>query len=165
MSYDYAVHSDFLIHWTGKDIDAEHQPTWYDDDHRSNTVSDVVDRYLHRLRHILTYRLWMTDGGFGGQRELEIYDPAADRWDRGAAIPRALHHAGAAGLDGKLYVVGGYADGWTPTDGVYEYGPAADRWRARPPADAARRAGSRGPGWQDSRGRRRRRGPAQHPGA
>jgi Kelch motif len=31
-------------------------------------------------------------GGFRGERELEIYDPAADR---GASIPRALHHAAA----------------------------------------------------------------------
>jgi hypothetical protein len=54
-------------------------------------------------------------GGFGGERELEIYDPAAERWSRGAAIPRALHHAAAVGLQGKLYVVGGYVDGWTPT--------------------------------------------------
>jgi hypothetical protein len=37
-------------------------------------------------------------GGFGGERELEIYDSAADRWSRGASIPRALHHAAAVGL-------------------------------------------------------------------
>src|SRR5262245_38627344 len=46
-------------------------------------------------------------GGFGGERELEIYDSAADRWSRGASIPRALHHAAAVGLKDKLYVVGG----------------------------------------------------------
>jgi hypothetical protein len=40
-------------------------------------------------------------GGFGGERELEIYDPSTDRWSRGTAIPRALHHAGAVGLGGK----------------------------------------------------------------
>src|SRR5919106_3036054 len=55
-------------------------------------------------------------GGFGGQRELEIYDPEADRWERGAAFPRAVHPAAAAGGKGEGYVVGGYADGWTPTD-------------------------------------------------
>ena len=33
-------------------------------------------------------------GGFGGQRELEIYDPAADRWSRGAAIPRTSSRSG-----------------------------------------------------------------------
>src|SRR6266566_1567001 len=68
-------------------------------------------------------------GGFGGERELEIYDPAVDRWSRGAPIPRALHHAGAVGLNGKLYLIGGYVDGWTPTDEVHEYDPASDRWR------------------------------------
>jgi Kelch motif len=68
-------------------------------------------------------------GGFGGERELEIYDSAADRWSRGASIPRALHHAAAVGLKDKLYVVGGFVEGWTPTDEVHEYGPASDRWK------------------------------------
>ena len=58
-------------------------------------------------------------GGFGAGRELEIYDPAADRWTRGAPIPRAVHHAAAVGLGGKLFVVGGYAGGWRPVDTVY----------------------------------------------
>src|SRR5499433_4404923 len=45
-------------------------------------------------------------GGFGGERELEVYDPGADRWSRGASIPRALHHAAAVGSNGKLFVIG-----------------------------------------------------------
>jgi hypothetical protein len=52
-------------------------------------------------------------GGFL-ERELEISDPAPDRWSRGAAIRRALHHAAAAGLNGKLYVIGGLVEGWRP---------------------------------------------------
>jgi Kelch motif len=68
-------------------------------------------------------------GGFRGERELEIYDPAADLWSRGAAIPRPLHHAGAVGLNGKLYIIGGFVEGWTPTDEVHEYDPASDRWQ------------------------------------
>jgi len=48
-------------------------------------------------------------GGFRGERELEVYDPAADRWSRGASIPRPLHHAVAVGLKDRLYVVG-----WRP---------------------------------------------------
>jgi hypothetical protein len=63
---------------------------------------------------------------FGGERELEIYDPRLDRWSRSAPIPRALHHAGAVGLNGKLYVVGSYVSGWTPTDEA-EYDPASER--------------------------------------
>lgn len=62
-SYDYAVHSDFLIHWTGKDIDQQYQPNWYDDDHRSKTDDVVTDLYLVRLKSTLTYGLWMTDEG------------------------------------------------------------------------------------------------------
>jgi Putative abortive phage resistance protein AbiGi, antitoxin len=60
-SYDRAVHSDFLIHWTGKDIDDELEPNWYDDHHHSTTCPIVGDLYLERLRDILTYGLWMTD--------------------------------------------------------------------------------------------------------
>jgi hypothetical protein len=63
MSYDYAVHSDFLIHWTGRDIDSEHDPKWYEDHHRSDTKGIVTDLYLDRLRDILTYGLWMMQDG------------------------------------------------------------------------------------------------------
>ncbi len=87
-------------------------------------------------------------GGFGGQRELEIYDPAADRWTRGAAFPREVHHAAAVGLNGKLYVVGGYVHEWAPTNAVYEYDPGSDRWRmvgARTAPDPARPFGVGGP--------------------
>ncbi|HXH01854.1 MAG TPA: hypothetical protein VNN09_00870 [Candidatus Competibacteraceae bacterium] len=60
---------------------------------------------------------------------LEIYDPAADRWSRGTALPHAVHHAAAVGLNGKLYGLGEYIEGWTPPDAVYEYDPASVRWR------------------------------------
>lgn len=75
ISYDYAVHSDFLIHWTGKDIDEEHDPNWDDRSHRSKTSAVVADLYLRRLRDILTYGLWMTDGQRSmrvGSKEIEI---------------------------------------------------------------------------------------------
>ena len=70
-------------------------------------------------------------GGFDGQTELEVYDPTADQWSRGAPFPRSLHHAAAVGLDGKLWVVGGYIDGWTAADTTYEYDPATGHWRTR----------------------------------
>src|SRR5919198_912235 len=79
-------------------------------------------------------------GGFGGERELEIYDPAADRWSRGRAFPHAVHHAAAVGLDGKLYVIGGYVDGWTPSDAAFLYDPAADTWRDLAPMPTPRGA-------------------------
>ena len=42
---------------------------------------------------------------------------------------REVHHAAAVGLNGKLYVLGGYIQGWSPTNAVYEYDPASQRWR------------------------------------
>ena len=69
-------------------------------------------------------------GGVNAPGEVEIYDPAADKWSRGAAVPRPIHHPAAVGLDGKLYLIGGYVDGWSPTDEVHEYDPVANRWRA-----------------------------------
>lgn len=61
MNYDYAIHSDFLIHWTGKDIDLKHDPNWYNSDKsKTHRNSDVTDQYLARLKDILKYGLWMT---------------------------------------------------------------------------------------------------------
>ena len=68
-------------------------------------------------------------GGFGGGRELEIYEPVNDRWYRGAPVPRAIHHTSAVAAAGKLYVIGGYANGWEPVSSVYVYDPGTDRWR------------------------------------
>jgi N-acetylneuraminic acid mutarotase len=45
---------------------------------------------------------------------LEIYDPAADRWTAGPPMSDARGNAGAAVLNGKLYVAGG-------TNGLYLY--------------------------------------------
>jgi len=60
LNYDYAIHSSFLIHWTGKDIDKEHDELWHEAD-KSKTKQDVTDLYLTRLYNILKYGLWMTE--------------------------------------------------------------------------------------------------------
>jgi Kelch motif protein len=71
-------------------------------------------------------------GGYSGDRVVEIYDPAADRWTQGAAFPHSVHHAAAVGWNGKLYLFGGYVDGWKPNAATYEYDPPQDRWRPLP---------------------------------
>jgi len=54
------AHSDYLIHWTGRDIDNEKDPDWYRN-HSSTTDSEVTRLYIDRLKGILKYGLWMTD--------------------------------------------------------------------------------------------------------
>jgi hypothetical protein len=56
--FDQNVHSDFLIHWTGKDIDRD-DPNW--DDPGYVMPSDIADRYADRLASILTHGFWMTE--------------------------------------------------------------------------------------------------------
>jgi hypothetical protein len=53
------VQSDFLIHWTGSDIDVEVQPDWYKD-HRLTISEEASEHYLKRLGDILEFGLWMT---------------------------------------------------------------------------------------------------------
>ena len=56
MNYDYAVHSDFLIHWTGKDIDSVYDQQWYQSDKsKTNKNCDVAVHYLKRLYNILRF--------------------------------------------------------------------------------------------------------------
>lgn len=59
---------------------------------------------------------------------LHIYDPAANSWDTGTAMPVSLAFASAVALDGKLYVMGGELDNGTYSDALYIYDPVGDTW-------------------------------------
>lgn len=61
LTADYAIHSDFLVHWTGKDLDCQYDPKWYTSD-RSVIQKDspLIEAYVARLHSILRYGLWLT---------------------------------------------------------------------------------------------------------
>jgi len=63
------------------------------------------------------------------------YDPVADRWTERARIPGGSRiYAGAATLNGKIFLVGGY-----PGDkAVAIYDPATNRWSAGAPLNVGR---------------------------
>jgi hypothetical protein len=65
MNFDYAIHSDYLIHWTGKDLDEkdeDNNPVWCKpDEDKSKTTDDETKSYIKRLHDILEYGLWMTE--------------------------------------------------------------------------------------------------------
>jgi N-acetylneuraminic acid mutarotase len=84
-------------------------------------------------------------GGFGEDDDpvatVEVYDPAADRWETRTPLPAPTHHAAAAVIGGRLFVVGGYSGGrvsWTPLRTVYEYDEARSSWATRAPLRQAR---------------------------
>jgi len=55
MPSDFAVHSDILVHWTGKDID-----------NKNLSGEAIGEEYLTRLHNILHYGFWMTEQEFEG---------------------------------------------------------------------------------------------------
>ena len=68
---------------------------------------------------------------------LQIYDTATNTWKLGMPSPVPLHHPMIAGVNGKLYSLGGQPN----TNLTLEYDPAADRW-----TEKARMPTSRGGG-------------------
>ena len=75
---------------------------------------------------------------------VEVYDPQTNQWGTKAALPTRLHHAGAASVGGKLYVVGGFTRSflafWTPVATAYRYDPATDLWTELAPLPTPRGA-------------------------
>jgi len=60
MPSDFAIHSDLLVHWTGKDV--EKRPKLKSDAQESSKIPpEVEEAYLCRLRNILSFGLWMTN--------------------------------------------------------------------------------------------------------
>jgi N-acetylneuraminic acid mutarotase len=63
---------------------------------------------------------------------LEAFDFGTRTWSAAAAPPVAVHHVGAAALDGRLYMAGGRIDREASTDTFASYDPATDRWTRLP---------------------------------
>ncbi len=75
---------------------------------------------------------------------VEVYDPATDEWTTRAPLPVGLHHAAAAVVGNRLYVIGGYRQKflalWHPTATVYMYDTETDAWTERSPMPTPRGA-------------------------
>lgn len=59
---------------------------------------------------------------------VEAYRPADDCWRRVADVPARLHHANAAAVDGRLYVLGFLGTDFRHDSRAWVYDGAADRW-------------------------------------
>ena len=89
-------------------------------------------------------QVWVI-GGFGSSADpvdtVESYDPVRNVWESWPPLPVTVHHATAAVVDNRLFVVGGYSGGrvqWTPLETVYEFVGERGVWEARAPMPTPR---------------------------
>ena len=75
---------------------------------------------------------------------VEEYDPSTNRWATKGPLPIGLHHAGAASVGDRLYIIGGFTKSlfsvWQPVANVYMYNPETDSWAERAPMPTKRGA-------------------------
>lgn len=76
----------------------------------------------------------------GNLHTVLAYDTRTRRWSEPTSSPIGLNHTQAATYDGKLYLAGGYLDGYEATDQFWEYHPRTDRWHELPRMHKARGA-------------------------
>lgn len=85
-------------------------------------------------------------GGFMGFTVVDqvlVFDTVGRAWREAAPLPVEVHHANAAVVGGKIYVLGALQGvGFAPIGDVYEYDPAQDEWTARTSMPAGSERGS-----------------------
>jgi N-acetylneuraminic acid mutarotase len=87
-------------------------------------------------------------GGYPASRQtsrtVQIYDIATDRWELGPPLPQPNNHGMAAGLNGKVYLIGGQTTDLSEgpyVDTVYELDPARATWVEKARMPTARSSG------------------------
>lgn len=85
--------------------------------------------------------------GGRGIRPVSIYDTETKKWTEGQKPPIELHHFQPVVYEGKIYVIAALTGKWpreTPTEYVYIYDPANDKWSKGDVIPEDRRRGSTG---------------------
>lgn len=102
--------------------------------------SDLAQRPFkghHHAAEVVGGRLHLFGGLGSGGGEVQIYDPAANRWTAGADMPFAAGSSSSATIGGKVYVAGGIV-GTATTNRAAVYDPATNRWSELAPMPAGR---------------------------
>lgn len=118
---DWDDHTDVATNWVfngARWTDAAPMPT-----PRNSAAGGVIDGYIH----IVGGR---TVGG-GNNAAHEVYDPASDRWERRAPLPKAQGGLAAAVVGDRLFAFGGeyFNNGGGVYPDAWEYDALTDKWR------------------------------------
>ncbi|SDL16877.1 N-acetylneuraminic acid mutarotase [Catalinimonas alkaloidigena] len=83
--------------------------------------------------------------GGRGDKVVEMYDPATNRWEKKAAMPIEMHHFQALTYGDEIYVVGALTGPYPhedPVPNIYIYNPEQDQWRQGAAVPEGRRRGA-----------------------
>ena len=87
---------------------------------RSEAGSAVIDKKIYIA------------GGLNNENKatssLFVFDTENESLSSVISMTLAIHHAGLTSYGGKMYVAGGYLDGWIPSDTLMIYDPKTDMW-------------------------------------
>ena len=67
-------------------------------------------------------------------RQVSVYDPIADRWDKGPSLPGPAHHVQLVPHNGFLFAMGGFSSegqnhpGWSMRRSIYRLSSLSSRW-------------------------------------
>lgn len=117
----------------------------------------------HHAAEVVNGKLYLFGGlGSSSAGKVQIYDPVANTWTRGADLPFSAGSSSSAVINGMVYVAGGIV-GSSTTSRAARYDPATNRWTEVAPMPQGRNHaasgtdgtrlyvfGGRGPGSGDS---------------
>jgi N-acetylneuraminic acid mutarotase len=86
---------------------------------RSATATAVLGRRLYVIGGLA-----MTNGRLAPTSVVESYDVETNTWRRELPLPIPISYAGAATVDGAIYVTGGFSTGEAPESSSWMYLPA-----------------------------------------
>ena len=69
-----------------------------------------------------------TPQGTGVAASVERYRPRDDSWDPVPDLPAPRHHSMSVAFEGRIYVFGGFGDGFDPWATSWVFDPATDEW-------------------------------------
>ncbi|CAM3450976.1 MULTISPECIES: Kelch repeat-containing protein [Saccharibacillus] len=72
-------------------------------------------------------------------KSLDIYDPAANKWTKGADLPVTLAGHASEVINGKIIIAGGFTEFTNAVSTTYEYNIATNVWSAKAKMSQARR--------------------------
>jgi N-acetylneuraminic acid mutarotase len=72
------------------------------------------------------------DETYRNLRDVNVYDPATDRWSAAAKLPKPMSHFhnSTTVVNNRILIAGGVTNGRYPLSDVWEYDPATNAWAA-----------------------------------